>query len=72
MLTSLTTVLGLLPMALVGGALFEPMATLMIGGLLLASPLTLVFVPCGYRLFFRDSAQRAAEGSPLSAGQPTA
>ncbi|MCB1493181.1 MAG: efflux RND transporter permease subunit [Rhodobiaceae bacterium] len=72
MLTSLTTVLGLLPMALVGGALFEPMATLMIGGLLLASPLTLVFVPCGYRLFFRDSAQRAAEGSPLSANQPTA
>lgn len=52
MLTSLTTILGLLPMALFGGALFEPMATLMIGGLLLASPLTLLFVPCGYRLMF--------------------
>ncbi len=53
MLTSVTTVLGLLPMALVGGALFEPRATLMIGGLLLASPLTLIFVPAVYRVFFR-------------------
>ena len=49
MLTSLTTVLGLMPMALAGGALFEPMATLMIGGLLVASPLTLLFVPTAYR-----------------------
>ena len=52
MLTSLTTVLGLLPMAMFGGALFEPMATLMIGGLLLASPLTLLFVPSVYRFLF--------------------
>ena len=52
LLTSVTTVLGLVPMALMGGALFEPMATLMIGGLLLASPLTLIFVPPGYRLMF--------------------
>lgn len=48
LLTSLTTVLGLLPMATIGGALFEPMATLMIGGLLLASPMTLFFVPALY------------------------
>lgn len=58
MLASLTTVLGLVPMALNGGALFEPMATLMVGGLLLASPLTLFFVPPAYRLFFRRHAQR--------------
>lgn len=57
MLTSLTTVLGLLPMAAAGGALFEPMATLMVGGLLLASPLTLFFVPPVYRLLFRRQAQ---------------
>ncbi|WGH77876.1 efflux RND transporter permease subunit [Jannaschia ovalis] len=56
LLTSVTTVLGLVPMALMGGALFEPMATLMIGGLLLASPLTLIFVPPVYRLLFRSSA----------------
>ncbi|WP_425037271.1 efflux RND transporter permease subunit [Primorskyibacter sp. S187A] len=60
MLTSLTTVLGLVPVALGGGALFEPMATLMVGGLLLASPLTLFFVPPAYRLFFRRSAQTRA------------
>ncbi|MEM7318728.1 MAG: efflux RND transporter permease subunit, partial [Pseudomonadota bacterium] len=45
MLTSLTTIFGLLPMALSGGALFEPMATMMIGGLLVASPLTLLVAP---------------------------
>ena len=60
LLTSLTTVLGLLPMALIGGALFEPMATLMIGGLLLASPLTLLFVPPVYRLLFVWGSGRAS------------
>ncbi len=52
-------------MALFGGALFEPMATLMIGGLLLASPLTLLFVPCGYRLMFRaDTKTGFARNAP--------
>jgi len=41
LLTSLTTILGLLPMAIAGGALFEPMASLMIGGLAFSSILTL-------------------------------
>ncbi|MEM7188532.1 MAG: efflux RND transporter permease subunit [Pseudomonadota bacterium] len=45
MLTSLTTIFGLIPMAITGGALFEPMATMMIGGLLIASPLTLIVAP---------------------------
>ncbi|MEO1602813.1 MAG: efflux RND transporter permease subunit, partial [Pseudomonadota bacterium] len=45
MLTSLTTIFGLLPMALAGGALFEPMATIMVGGLAVASPITLLVVP---------------------------
>lgn len=55
MLTSLTTVFGLVPMAIAGGALFEPMATLMIGGLALASILTLFFVPAGYYVLFGGS-----------------
>jgi multidrug efflux pump subunit AcrB len=55
LLTSLTTVLGLLPMALSGGALWEPMATLMIGGLGVSSIMTLVYVPALYRVLFRDS-----------------
>ncbi|MGB1026315.1 MAG: efflux RND transporter permease subunit, partial [Rhodospirillaceae bacterium] len=44
-LTSLTTIFGLIPMAMAGGALFEPMATIMIGGLAIASPITLIVVP---------------------------
>ncbi len=52
LLTSMTTILGLMPMALSGGALFEPMATLMIGGLLFATPVSLFFVPSAYYLFF--------------------
>jgi len=57
LLTSLTTVLGLLPMALGGGALWEPMATLMIGGLGVSSVMTLVYVPALYRVLFRDAPQ---------------
>ncbi len=53
MLTSLTTVLGLMPMAMSGGPMFEPMATLMIGGLTLSSIMSLFFVPSVYYLFFR-------------------
>ncbi|MDR9484694.1 MAG: efflux RND transporter permease subunit [Sediminimonas sp.] len=52
LLTSLTTVLGLTPMAIAGGGLWEPMATLMIGGLGMASALTLAYVPALYRIFF--------------------
>jgi multidrug efflux pump subunit AcrB len=53
LLTSATTVLGLAPMAIAGGALWQPMAVLMMSGLAVASLLTLVFVPSGYFLLFR-------------------
>ena len=52
LLTSLTTVIGLMPMAISGGALWEPMATLMIGGLGFAAILALLYVPALYKLFF--------------------
>jgi multidrug efflux pump subunit AcrB len=54
LLTSATTVLGLTPMALAGGALWQPMAVLMMSGLAVASLLTLFFVPAGYFLLFRS------------------
>ncbi|MEM8837345.1 MAG: efflux RND transporter permease subunit, partial [Pseudomonadota bacterium] len=62
LLTSLTTIFGLVPMALTGGALFEPMATMMIGGLAVASPLSLFVVPplCYLLLRPRGKAARAA------------
>lgn len=53
LLTSATTVLGLAPMAFAGGALWQPMAVLMMSGLAVASVLTLLFVPAGYFLLFR-------------------
>lgn len=53
LLTSATTVLGLAPMAIAGGALWEPMAVLMMSGLAVASLLTLIFVPAAYFLLFR-------------------
>ena len=56
LLTSMTTVLGLLPMALDGGALWEPMATLMMGGLAGAACLALFWVPALYRMSFRRAA----------------
>jgi multidrug efflux pump subunit AcrB len=52
LLTSLTTVFGLMPMAIAGGSLWEPMAALMIGGLSIASVITLFFVPSAYYLLF--------------------
>ncbi len=56
MLATLTTVVGLLPMAISGGAMFEPMATLMIGGLLIASIVSVFFVPSMYYLCFKNRA----------------
>ncbi|PIE71100.1 MAG: hypothetical protein CSA22_05085 [Deltaproteobacteria bacterium] len=58
-LTTLTTVMGLLPMAISGGALFEPMAILMIGGISLASIISLFFVPSAFLLFFQLGQKRA-------------
>lgn len=50
-MTTLTTIGGLLPLALAGGPLWEGMAWLMIFGLAVATVLTLVVVPCLYAIF---------------------
>ncbi|MHC4924620.1 MAG: efflux RND transporter permease subunit, partial [Planctomycetota bacterium] len=49
--TALTTIGGLLPLALAGGPLWEGMSWLMIVGLAFATVLTLVVVPCIYAVF---------------------
>ncbi len=56
LMTTLTTILGLIPMALFGGAMWFPMAVAIMGGLAVASVLTLGFVPILYSLFFKDKA----------------
>ncbi|MCD4654449.1 efflux RND transporter permease subunit, partial [bacterium] len=53
MLTTATTALGLVPLWMGGGAMWEPMAITIIFGLLFATVLTLVFVPVLYKVFFR-------------------
>jgi multidrug efflux pump len=50
LLASVTTIGGLLPLALFGGVLFEPMAYAMIGGLALVTVYTLVVIPVFYML----------------------
>ncbi len=49
-LTTTTTVLGLIPLALQGGTLFTPMSLVMIGGLITSSVLSLIVVPALYKI----------------------
>ena len=53
-MTTLTTIGGLLPLALGGGPLWEGMAWLMIFGLIVATILTLVIVPALYCIFVEN------------------
>ncbi len=52
LLTTLTTILGLVPLWLGGGPMWEPMAIAIIFGLMFATILTLGFIPVLYALFF--------------------
>jgi multidrug efflux pump subunit AcrB len=52
LLTTFTTVLGLIPLYLGGGLMWEPMAVAIMIGLLFATVITLLFVPVVYKLFF--------------------
>jgi multidrug efflux pump len=52
-LTTATTSLGLIPLWMFGGLMWEPMAIGIIFGLLFATLLTLLFVPTLYKIFFR-------------------
>jgi multidrug efflux pump subunit AcrB len=53
LLTTATTVGGLVPLWLGGGPLFETMAVVILFGLLFATVLTLGFIPTLYAIFFR-------------------
>ena len=52
-LTSLTTIGGLLPLTLQGGTMWAPMGWTIIGGLLVSTILTLIVVPVLYGLFVK-------------------
>jgi multidrug efflux pump subunit AcrB len=53
-LTTLTTILGLLPLTLSGGSLWSPMGWTIIGGLLTSTTFVLLLVPILYQLFTRE------------------
>lgn len=53
MLTTITTIFGLIPLWYSGGVMWEPMAISIIFGLMFATVLTLGFVPVLYSLFFK-------------------
>lgn len=57
LLTTATTVLGMLPLYLGGGEMWEPMAVAIIGGLLFSTLLTLGVVPVLYSLLYRVKAE---------------
>jgi len=54
LITVIATVLGLVPLALHGGPLWEPLCYAQIGGLTIATILTLVLVPVFYTIAIRD------------------
>ena len=54
MITVGATVLGLVPLAMHGGPLWEPLCYAQIGGLTLATFITLLLVPVIYSIFVLD------------------
>lgn len=53
--TTLTTILGLLPLTLTGGSLWAPMGWTIIGGLITSTTFVLLLVPVLYQLFTKEA-----------------
>ncbi|MFB1036571.1 MAG: efflux RND transporter permease subunit, partial [Sinobacterium sp.] len=52
-LTALTTVLGMIPLLVGGGAMWQTMAIAIIAGLIFSTLLTLIFVPVLYSILYK-------------------
>ena len=57
-LTTITSIVALIPVALSGDPLFEPLAVTIIAGLAFSSLFTLVMIPALYLVFYRISNRR--------------
>ena len=72
LMTSLATLIGLLPMALklgAGSEAYAPLARAIIGGLAVSVVLTVYIVPAAYYIFYRGREARAAsEDAPAVGG----
>ncbi len=62
-MTTLTTIVGLVPLYLLGGELWRGMTVVMMFGLGVGTALTLGLVPLLYLLFFRDYRRSAVSGA---------
>jgi multidrug efflux pump subunit AcrB len=70
LMTSLATIIGMIPMALklgTGAEQYTPMARAIIGGLTSSVILTVFIVPAAYLLVYGKRKQRGSEASPASA-----
>jgi len=54
MLTSFTTILGLIPLLLTGGSFFRPLAITFMGGVVTSTVLTLFLVPSVYYMLYKE------------------
>ena len=75
LITVAATVFGLIPLAMHGGPLWEPLCYVQIGGLSVATAITLVLVPVLYTVFVRDlklvkwdEAEPKSQAAPPSEG----
>ena len=69
-LTALTAVLAMIPLS--GSDFFGPMAVAIMGGLIVATALTLLFLPALYAAWFRVKNPLDATGKPATAGSDIA
>jgi multidrug efflux pump subunit AcrB len=58
LLTTLTTVLGLIPLYLGGGNMWQPMAVSIMTGLLFGTTITLLFIPALYSILYKVDATK--------------
>lgn len=78
LITVLATVLGLIPLSMHGGPLWEPLCYVQIGGLMLSTLVTLILVPTIYTIFVRDlklvkwetHAEHGEDGEPAPPAPP--
>jgi multidrug efflux pump subunit AcrB len=66
MLTALTAVLALIPIS--RGLFWGPLAYAMMGGILVATVLTILVLPAGYALFFGREPKTRDEDKPANQG----
>lgn len=65
MLTTITTVIGLVPLVLSGSAMFVPMSVALMSGLMVSTLLTLIVIPMVYLWTHRDEAPMTEEANKV-------